>query len=149
MANKNNVPKEFVGWTVEPDPNRYGTFVIPGIEYAQRHAAGAEKAERLEIKAASLMEAAPELYVACTQALEWFHRASHGTLDQLEEALGHDAPIDALSHALCRATRRSTGQKKNARRPVRHVCADCGKVFPREKPLQPVKRQLIIPLDDD
>jgi len=67
-------------------------------------------------------------------------RDSHGTLDQLEEALGHEAPIDALDHALCRATRKSAGQKENAKRPVRHVCADCGKVFPREKPLQPIER---------
>ena len=140
MAKEKTFPGQFSGWEVEPDPNRYGAFVIPEIEHAQRHTASAEEAERLETTAASLLQAAPELHEACKQALEWFRKARRGTLDQLEEALGTDAPVDVLDRALRMATNETTAQKKEGRRPVRHVCADCGKAFPREKPLQPVER---------
>jgi len=54
-----------------------------------------------------LLEAAPDLYVASLKALEWFRKARLGTLEQLEEALGQEAPIEILSLAVHKA--RATG----------------------------------------
>ena len=131
MTQKNCL-EQFLGWKVEPDPDRYGAFIVPQIEQAQRRATGAEDVERLEENAALLLEAAPELHRACRRALEWFQKARQGTLDQLEEALGHHAPVDALDRAL----REANGEY----RPVCHVCANCGRTFSREEPLQPIER---------
>ncbi|MFW6119032.1 MAG: hypothetical protein ACOC7S_01705 [Planctomycetota bacterium] len=82
-------------------------------------------------RTAGFWAAAPELLAACRRALSWFRRARRGSLGQMEEALGQEAPIEALSEAVRRAGRRPPD-------PV-HACSGCGKVFPREEPLHPVE----------
>ena len=122
----------FLQWGVEPDPARYGAFVIPELQRAQRHATSHERAAELEEKATVLLEAAPDLYCACNEALEWFRRARLGTLEQMEEALGQEAPMVLLERALRRAGDH-TGMQQ-----AQNMCARCGRTFPKSEPLQPI-----------
>lgn len=131
MTSQENVLKEFLGWTVEADSNRYGVFVIPEIEHAQRHATSVEEVDQLEEESVALLEAAPELYSACKRALEWFRG---------EEALGYETLVEMLDKATRKVLGARVPEAKDASGTFHHVCADCGKVFPRAELLQPIER---------
>ena len=132
MEEDMHFPRWFLQWKVEPDPARYGTFVIPELQRAQRHAPSHDRVERLEGKAAALLQAAPHLYRACRQALDWFRRARLGTLDQLEEALGQEAPTNLLEQTLRRVGDQTDPQQ------AQHMCARCGRTFPKGESLHPI-----------
>ena len=72
------------------------------------------------------------LLMACRRALAWFRRARQGSLAQMEEAQGEDAPIGLLAEAINRAEREPEE--------LVHVCDECGQTFPVEEPLHPVTR---------
>jgi hypothetical protein len=91
-----------------------------------------DQREVLKPQQVAFRSAGPGLLVACRKALSWFRRARRGSLAQMEEALGEDAPIELLAEAIERIEREPEE--------LVHVCAECGQTFPIEEPLHPITR---------
>ena len=116
MNTEDQLIEEFQGWTVQPSLDHYGTFHIPEIAAETEHS---DACEDIDWRVGRLIEAAPDLFLACTSMLGWIRKARMGTLDQIEADLDEEVPEVLLIEALGKAL----GKEDRAE------CDGCGRSF--------------------
>jgi hypothetical protein len=131
MPEDDKLIREFRGWSVEPSLDHYGTYRIPQIAEETENS---DQCAAIDRRVARLIEAAPDLFLACRGMLEWIRKARLGTLQQFEEDQGQKT----LEVALIEALGKALGEDEYA------VCANCGSAFlwPSLDPIDDLRRRV-------
>ena len=109
--------REFQGWSVQPSLDQYGTYHIP--EIAQQTENARHSCKYTDQRVARLIEAAPDMFLACRETMDWIEQARHGTLNDVECAMGRKIPQSQMREALGKAL----GEDEYA------VCQNCETSF--------------------
>ena len=101
MPEDDKLMREFQGWSVQPSLDHYGTYQI--AEIAEQTENGRLPCKYTDQRVARLIEAAPDLFLACREMMDWIKQARHGTLTDMESAMGRKLPECQMREALGKA----------------------------------------------
>ena len=90
--------REFQGWSIQPSLDHYGTYRI--AEIAEKTENGQLPCEETDQRVVRLIQAAPDLFLACRETMDWIEQARHGTLTDMESAMGRKIPQSQMREAL-------------------------------------------------